>query len=146
MVESVRFTSRVGLEHRPTLEKLLFFNSCQSRFARQIVDTIDKYGPPEIEPEDGLLRIRVSGLSEVQSLFALDGETGRLIGVAIYVRADISHVTVLHIGLSEPYCAGGNREGLNLLLRLMKAIRRSSRRMKGVRGLRVLYGSPRANV
>ena len=145
MGETVRFTSRVGIEQRPALERLLFFNSCQSRFAREIVETIDKYGPPEIEFEESRLRIRVAGLSEVQSLFALNSDTGRLIGVAIYVRADHSHVTVLHIGLSEEYCAGGNREGINLLLRLMKAIRRSSRRMKGVRGLRVLYGAQRAH-
>ena len=32
------------------------------------------------------------------------------------MRADLEHVTVLHIGLSEEYCAGGEREGLNLLL------------------------------
>jgi len=43
--------------------------------------------------------------------------------VAVYVRADLEHVTVLHLGLSEEYCAGGEREGWNLLLRFMKEIR-----------------------
>ena len=60
------------------------------------------------------------------------------------MRADLEHVTVLHLGLSEEYCAGGERERLNLLLRLMKEIRRSSRRVKGVRRLNVLYGDAAA--
>ena len=82
-------------------------------------------------------------MPEVQSLFALEPGTDRPIGVAIYMRADLEHVTVLHIGLSEEFCAGGLRDDSNLLLRFMKEIRRSSRRMKGVRRLRVLYGDAR---
>jgi len=82
--------------------------------------------------------------SGVQSLFAVETTTGRPIGVAVYMRADLEHVTVLHIGLSEEYCAGGERESLNLLLRMMKEIRRSSRRVKGVRRLSVAYGEQRS--
>jgi hypothetical protein len=55
-------------------------------------------------------------------------------------------VTVLHIGLAEEYCAGGERESLNLLLRLMKEIRRSSKRVKGVRRLSVHYGTQRVRL
>jgi hypothetical protein len=68
--------------------------------------------------------VRVAGLSDVQSLFAVDSASGQPIGVAVYVRADLEHVTVLHLGLGEEYCAGGEREGWNLLLRFMKEIRR----------------------
>ena len=88
--------------------------------------------------------MKVAGLAHVQSLFAVEGTTGRPIGVAVYMRADLEHITVLHIGLSEEYCAGGERENLALLLRLLKEIRRSSRRMKGVRRMSVLYGAQRA--
>jgi hypothetical protein len=139
----VTFTSRIGRNHRQALERLLFFNGCQNRVASRIVDAIDKYGAPEICDEGECLRVRVAGLPEVQSLFAVEPGTDRPIGVAIYMRADLEHVTVLHIGLSEEYCAGGEREGINLLLRFMKEIRRSSRRMKGVRRLHVLYGTSR---
>jgi hypothetical protein len=142
----VSFTSRIAAEHRATLERLLFFNACQSRVASGIVDAIDKYGPPEILGDNGWLRVKVAGLSEVQSLFVVDDATGAPIGVAVYMRADLEHVTVLHVGLAEEYCAGGEREGLNLLLRLMKEIRRSSRRVKGVRRLSVHYGTQRARV
>ena len=143
MREPVEFSSRVALEHRQALERLLFFNGCQSRVARGIVDVIDRYGSPEICAEGDWLRVRLSGLPDVQSLFAIEALTGRPIGVAVYVRADLEHVTVLHVGLREEYCSGGERDGLNLLLRLLKEIRRSARRVKGVRRLSVLYGNPR---
>jgi hypothetical protein len=146
MREPVTFTSKVAIEHRPTLERLLFFNGCQNRVARGIADVIDRYGSPEIQPDGEWLRVRLAGLADVQSLFAVETTTGRPIGVAVYMRADLEHVTVLHLGLSEEYCAGGEREGLNLLLRLMKEIRRSSRRVKGVRRLNVLYGTQRTRV
>jgi hypothetical protein len=69
--------------------------------------------------------------------------SGRPLGVAVYVRADLEHVTVLHVGLSEEYCAGGTRGSVNLLLRFLREIRRSSRRVSGVRRLRVAYGQQR---
>jgi hypothetical protein len=146
MREPVTFTSRVAIEHRAALERLLFFNGCQSRVARGIADVIDRYGPPEISQDGEWLRVKVAVPTDVQSLFAVETTTGRPIGVAVYMRADLEHVTVLHLGLSEEYCAGGEREELNLLLRLMKEIRRSSRRVKGVRRLSVLYGAQRPRV
>lgn len=139
----VTFTSRVARRQRQALERLLFFNGCQSRVAREIIDAIDQFGPPEIDDDGKGLSVRVSGMAEAQSLFAVEPATGRPIGVAVYVRADLEHVTVLHLGMSEEFCAGGVREGDNLLLRLMKEIRRSSRRLRGVRRLRVLYGTQR---
>jgi hypothetical protein len=146
MRTAVSFTSRIAEEHRVTLEQLLFFNACQGRVARGIVDAIDKYGTPEIHADNGWLRVKVAGLADVQSLFVVDNATGSPIGVAVYTRADLEHVTVLHVGLAEEYCAGGERESLNLLLRLMKEIRRSSKRVKGVRRLSVHYGTQRARV
>jgi len=143
MRESVSFASRVALEHRAALERLLFFNGCQDRVASGIVDVIDRFGPPEIQPDGDWLRVKVAGFPDVQSLFVVESTAGPPIGVAVYVRADLEHITVLHIGLSEEYCAGGERENLNLLLRLLKEIRRSSRRLRGVRRLSVLYGAQR---
>jgi hypothetical protein len=145
MREPVTFTSKVAIEHRQALERLLFFNGCQHRVAEGIVDVIDRFGSPEIQVDGEWLRVQVSELSGgVQSLFAVETTTGRPIGVAVYMRADLEHVSVLHIGLSEEYCAGGERASLKLLLRMMKEIRRSSRRVKGVRRLNVLYGEQRA--
>lgn len=144
MGEAITFVSRVASDQRAALERLLFFNGCQSRFAHEIAHAIDRYGPPEIREQEGWLRVRVGGHGDVQSLFAVEPESGRPIGVAVYMRADVEHVTVLHLGLSEEYCAGGTRAEARLLLRLMKEIRRSSRRVKGVRRLQVVYGAQRS--
>ena len=141
MVESIAFGSRVRHEHRHALERLLFFNGCQSRVLHGIVEAIERYGPPEIVAEGEFLRVRVGKQRDVQTLFAIDARSGRPIGVAVYLRADLEHVTVLHVGISEEYCAGGPQAASRLPLRLMRELRRSSRRMKGVRRLHVLYGS-----
>ena len=78
MREPITFASKVAIEHREALERLLFFNGCQQRVARGIVDVIDRFGPPEIVVDGEGLRVQVSELSSgVQSLFALDANTGR---------------------------------------------------------------------
>jgi hypothetical protein len=140
---SVAFASRVPREKRHALEQLLFFNGCQERFARDIEDVIDRFGSPEIYDDGEGLRVRVAALPDVQSLFAIDPVTGRPLGLAVYMRADLEHVTVLHLGLVEDYCSGGPQEGLKLLLQLMREVRRTSRRIKGVRRLEVLYRTQR---
>src|SRR5688572_3899988 len=143
MGESIAFESRVRHEHRRSLERLLFFNGCQNRVLHGIVAAIERYGPPEIVADGEFLRVRVAKQPDVQTLFAIDAASGRPIGVAVYLRADLEHVTVLHLGISEEYCAGGPQAATRLPLRLMRELRRSSRRLKGVRRLHVLYGGPR---
>lgn len=142
-MRAIDFASRVPRHQRHALERLLFFNGCQDRVARDIVDVIDRYGPPEIFDDGEGLRVRVSTLPDVQCLFAFERSSGRPIGVAIYMRADLEHVTVLHLGVSEDYCAGGVNESVNLPLRLVREVRRTSRRIKGVRRLEVAYSAQR---
>lgn len=140
---AIDFSSRVPRHKRQALERLLFFNGCQDRVARDIVDVIDKYGPPEICDDGEGLRVRVASMPDVQSLFAIEADTNRPIGVAVYIRADLEHVTVVHLCVAEDYCSGGINESVNLPLRLVREVRRSSRRMKGVRRLEVAYCSQR---
>jgi hypothetical protein len=142
-MRGIEFTSRIARDKRHALERLLFFNGCQDRVASDIVDVIERYGSPEIFDDGEGLRVRLAALPDVQSLFAVESQTGRPIGVAVYMRADLEHVTVLHLGVIEDYCAGGPNAGHGLLLRLVREIRRSSRRMKGVRRLKVLYSAQR---
>ena len=67
MREPVTFTSKVAIEHRPTLERLLFFNGCQNRVARRVAEVIGRYGSPEIQPGGEWLRVRLAGLAGVLS-------------------------------------------------------------------------------
>lgn len=139
MQPTVRFTSHVDTKHRLALESLLFFNARQERVLDGIVDVIEKFGSPQIVADGARMHVRVDGLTEVQSLFAVDAATGRPVGIAIYVRADLESITVLHLGIAEEFSAGGFRANEHLLLRLLGELRRCSRRLKGVRRLELLY-------
>ena len=72
---AIEFASRVPRHKRHALERLLFFNGCQERVARDIVDVIDRYGPPEIYDDGEGLRVRVATLPDVQCLFAFERAT-----------------------------------------------------------------------
>jgi hypothetical protein len=140
---AIDFTSRIPRHRRQALERLLFFNGCQDRVARDIVDAIDRYGPPEIVDDGEGLRVRLVSMPEASSIFAVEPESGRVIGVAVYIRADQEHVTVVHLGVAEDYCSGGLHEAANLPLRLVREVKRTSRRIKGVRRLEVAYCTQR---
>jgi hypothetical protein len=145
MSDQIEFRSHVLTKHRLALESLLFFNSCQARVASCIADAVATFGAPEIVPEGtDRLRVRIDGMQEeAQALFAVEVATGRPVGVAIYTRPDLEHIAVLHLSISAEYAAGGPRSDEQLLLRLLREVRRSTRRMKGVRRLELYYARGR---
>lgn len=136
---AIDYASRIPRHRRHALERLLFFNGCQDRVARDIADVIEKYGPPELYDDGEGFRVRVASMPDVQCLFAIERATLRPIGIAVYARAHPEHVTVLHLCVSEDYCSGGINESQSLPLRLLREVRRTSRRIKGVRRLEVAY-------
>ena len=139
MRNTVEFKSNVPKARRAALEALVFFNSCQDRYADCIAEAVERFGSPEIVADGDRLRVRLSNLDDVQSLFAIEAGTGRPVGVALYMRADLEHITVVHLGLAPEYASGGARSDEQLLLRLLREVRRSTRRMKGVRTLELFY-------
>ena len=144
---TIVFASHVAANQRGSLESLVYFNSCQSRVADGIVDAVERFGPLEIVADGERLRVRVGALPEAQSLFAVEAASGRPVGVAVYSRADLHHFTVVHLGVAAEFASGGKRAHEQLLLRLLRELRRSSRRIKGVRHLELYYlsGRDRAN-
>lgn len=144
MPDTIGFQSHVPRSQRAALEALVFFNSCQERYAACIAEAVERFGAPEIVADGDRLRVRVTGLSDVQSLFAVERDSGRPVGVAVYMRADLEHVTVVHLGIAAEYASGGRRAAEQLLLRLLREVRRSTRRMKGVRRLELFYMKERA--
>jgi hypothetical protein len=139
MKANIEFTSHVARSHRVALEALMFFNSCQERVADCIAHAVDEFGFPEIVADGDRLRIRIGDVTGAQSLFAVESVTGRPVGVAVYARPDLEHITVMHLGISAPYASGGPRANEQLLLRLLREVRRSARRMKGVQRLELYY-------
>lgn len=143
MTANIRFASFVAAVERRHLEALVFFNATQQRVLNGIVDAIEKFGAPEIVEEGDKLRVRVAGNPEAQSLFAVDAVSGRPLGMAVYLRSDLESMAVLHLGIAEEFTTDGPRSGEHLLLRLVRELHRSSRRLKGVRRMEVLYLSGR---
>lgn len=136
---AIAFQSHVAVNQRTALEALLFFNACQGRVSRSIAEAIEKFGAPEIIAEYDRLRVSIQGLDDVQCLFAIEMPQGRPVGVAVYVRVDLEHISVLHLSISSEYAKGGWRANEQLLLRLLRELRRSTRRMKGVRHVELYY-------
>ncbi|WP_210399098.1 hypothetical protein [Steroidobacter denitrificans] len=143
MSQTITFESHVSDTQRGALESLMFFNRCQQRVSTCIADAIERFGAPEIVADRNRLRIGMHNMRDVQSLFAVD-HTGRPIGVAVYAWQDIGHVIVMHLSIAAEFASGGSRAGEQLLLRLMREVRRSTRRIKGVRRLELYYATGRA--
>jgi hypothetical protein len=133
------FASSIPAAHRVSLELLVYFNSVQSRVADGIVDAVERFGPPEIVVDGDRLRVCVSGLPEAQCLFAIEAISSRPVGVAVFARSDFQHMIVVHLGIAAEFAAGGKRAGEQLLLRLLRELRRCGRRIKGVRRFEFLY-------
>lgn len=139
MAEQIEFQSHVSVAQRSALEALVFFNSCQGRVASCIADAVETFGAPEIVAVRDRLRVQIADQPEVQSLLAVEKGTGRPVGVAVYMRADLEHITVMHLSIAAEYASGGPRSDEQLLLRLLREVRRSTRRVKGVRRLELYY-------
>jgi hypothetical protein len=143
MSADIEFKSHVNIAQRAALEALLYFNACQCRVSERIAHAVEKFGAPEIVADRDRLRIYLKHYPEVQSLFAIERATGKPVGVAIYTRENLEHITVMHIGVAGEYASGGPRAGAQLLLRLLREVRRSTRRVKGVRSLELYYAARR---
>lgn len=145
VVDGIKFTSSVPPRQRTSLEALVFFNSCQNRVMQGIVDAIEVYGTPEIFADRDGLRVRLSGCPDAQSLFAMNAHTGKPVGVAVYTRSEVEYLTVLHIGIAHEFASGGIRANEQLLLRLLRELRRCGLQMKGVRRVQLYYLNGRAS-
>jgi hypothetical protein len=142
-MKTFSITSRLGAEHRAALERLLFFNPLQRPLEHRIVETIERYGAPDVQVREGTLRISLGGRNDVQTIYALSPGDGQPVGVAIFVRESEERFVVVHIGVAADYAAGGARAEEHLLFHLIQAIRGAARRTRGVRCVDLFYGAGR---
>lgn len=138
-----RITSRLDVRHRSALEELLFFNARQDQLRHRIVETIDRYGMPEVFERDGSLRIRLAGAEQAQSLFAVAAEGEAPIGLALFVREAEERFVIVHIGVAPAWSADGPQAHAHLFFHLLQAIRAAARRTRGVRYVDLFYGAGR---
>lgn len=138
MTRPFAITSRLGVEHRAALEELLFFNRLQNAVRTRIVATIERYGMPQVVVRDGMLRIELAGVAEVQSLFAVTPREP--IGVAVFLRESEERFVIVHVGVAEQFSAAGGRANDHVFFHLLNAIREAARRTRGVRSIDLFYG------
>jgi hypothetical protein len=134
---AIEITSKLALEQRSALERLLFFNLNQYRVRDGIQESIATYGVPEIYEHDNSLRISVGDVAGVQSLFAVT-DAGLPLGLAVYVRTAPERFVVLHL-VVEPESFGASTSNTQILLKLMHEIRGAARRTRGVDRIELVY-------
>ena len=132
----LRYTSTLTPEYGEELERLMFFNPGQQTALAAIVDSLERFGPPNVYADGGCLRVRVEKLDEVQTLFAMDGDT--LVGVLVYSRILLERLTVIHIAVDQDYSSHGKFAPNMLVMRMLELLRNSARRIKGVETIRIM--------
>ena len=141
MSHEITLQSRLPSVLRAQVEALLFFNSAQHRMRDAIDASIERYGLPEIVDEDGWLRLRVAGVEQVQTLFAvrknMAGE--RAVGAVAYIRESIERMTVVHVSVADEYSAQGRYAQERVLPQLLYQIRDVAKRTTGIRHVDVAY-------
>jgi hypothetical protein len=130
-------TPTLPLEQRAALEHLFFFNANQHRVLPGIQQCIANYGLPEIFEHQGNLRIRVGNVEDVRTLYAVS-ELGHPLGVAVFVHLPHERFVVLHL-VVEPRLRSTLDINTPVLLELMREIRSTARRMRGVDRVEVVY-------
>jgi len=137
----IRFTSELSVEQLPQLEDLLFFNENQAPYRRAVVESIEKFGEPQVRVDRGLLRVHTSLLGEVQALYVVEGDaTPRPIGAAVYARTSADTVTVLHIGVHPDFVATGPQARQMVAVRLIRKVNAVAAAIKDVRQVVMPYG------
>ena len=130
-------TPSLPVTQRSALEQLLFFNANQHRVLPGIQESIASYGLPEIVEEQGCLRIRVGDMENVQTLYAVSG-FGPPVGVAVFVRLPDERFVVLHL-VVESRLRSTTEVNTPVLLDLMREIRSTARRMRGIDRVEMVY-------
>jgi hypothetical protein len=132
----LRYTSLLMPEYGEALERLMFFNPGQQSALAAILDSLETFGSPSVYVDGERLRVKVEKLDEVQTLFALDGDT--LVGVLVYSRIMLERLTVIHIAVDYDYSSNGKFAQNMLVMRMLELLRSSARRIKGVETIRLM--------
>jgi hypothetical protein len=132
----LRYTSTLQPEYSEELERLMFFNPGQQNALATIVDSLERFGSPSVYDDDGCLRVKVEKLAEVQTLFAMDGDS--LAGVLIYSRILHERLTVIHIAVGQDYSSHGKFAHDMLVMRMLALLRNNARRIKGIESIRIM--------
>ena len=121
----------------------MFFNENQAQYRDALIESIERFGEPQIKNDRGLLRAHTTRLGEVQTLFAVEHrlEAQRPIAVAVYTRTATDTMTLLQIAVHPDYAAKGPFATELVTMKLVQAIAKAASTIKGVRKVEMQYGT-----
>ncbi len=134
---SFSISRTLPIEQRAALEQLFFFNANQHRVLPGIRRSIASYGLPEIYSYQGSLRIRVGNMENVETLFAVSA-LGPPVGVAVFAHLPREGFVVLHLVVA-PRLRSTLDVNTPVLLELIREIRSTARRTRGVGRVEMVY-------
>ena len=139
-VMNVSVQSAVSPDYRAALERLVFFNPRQHHARDAIVDALDSYGALAIANGPDGLGVTVSMRPDAQCLFVMVPQRGRLdlAGGLVYLRTSRVELEILHIAIAARYCARP-RVSLDLVKHLLRTVRATAHRLRGIERVTVLY-------
>ena len=141
-MRTLSFSSVLATDYFLDLQSLLFFNPHQERVKCGLIESLEKFGSPDIVVDGGFLHVTVGSSWNIQTLFALDDDNGqkpKLAGVIIYVRIDDENIVVVHVAVKEEYSVDGRYAGKMLPMRFLVKLREIARRIRGVRSITLVY-------
>ena len=138
------FTDHLPKKMYHQLEALLFFNAGQHHLRREIEQTIERYGLPEIKEQHQGLSIELSGAADAKTLFAIQCSAGRYrpVGFVVYVRDQYEQVNVLHVGVAPDHVSGALYGKQRVLSRLLNQIRLNDQQTTSTRSVSIAYRDP----
>jgi hypothetical protein len=134
------FSSRVPVDSRAVLEKLLFLNPRQHRVHDGILNSLQRFGHPRVEEAGGELSVRV-GNEAAQTLFAYD-RTSRgdsLVGVVVFLRTVPEEIAIIHVAVHPDYALQGQHAGVGLGVTLVEKVKEIAARIVGVKRIVFFY-------
>jgi hypothetical protein len=138
---TVEFFGSLPVEDYDAVERLVFFNACQTRAREAIVRALELFGSPQIVRDEHSVRVALEKRDDAQCLFAVATAGSRriLLGMVVFIRVDQKELLVVHLAVADRY-QRRPRAMLALTVSLVEAVRAAGRRLKGVERVRVLYG------
>lgn len=134
------FSSKVLKTCRPALEELMFFNPRQFRAREGIVNSLEKFGYPQLEETADGLSIRV-GDCQAQTLFAFDPQenSSSPVGVVVFLRTSPAEVAIMHLAVHPDYSLQGEAGGTGLGIVLVEKVKEIAARIVGVKQVIFFY-------
>ena len=139
----IEYTSQLSVDYLHELEQLMYFNPGQHNVEDGIMESIRRYGKPQIINKGDMLYITVAGVREVQTIYALAKPRlghQKLVGLAVFTREDIKSIMLLHVSVKPAFSQKGRYAGHQLTLGLFEQLKRIASRIKGVQELHLIYG------